>query len=158
MIEKKTAVLFEVSCAMGAICAKRKQKDVKNLSTFGRNLGIVFQITDDLIGIIGDSKVTKKPVGNDIREGKKSLPIILAIKKAKGKDKKTIMCVFGNPKASKQQINLAVNVIRSLGVEDEVRSMTLKYARLAEKSLRIYSGPTKNEIISLLDFVIKRRL
>jgi len=59
---------------MGAICEKRKQKDVKNLSSFGRNLGIVFQNTDDLIGIIGDSKVTKKPVGNDIREGKKSLP------------------------------------------------------------------------------------
>ena len=158
MIEKKTAVLFEVSCAMGAICAKRKQKDVKNLSSFGRNLGIVFQITDDLIGIIGDSKVTKKPVGNDIREGKKSLPIILAIKKAKGNDKKTIMRVFGNSKASKQQIKLAVNVIRSLGVEDEVRSMTLKYAQQAEKSLKAYTDPAKNEIISLLDFVIKRRL
>ena len=158
MIEKKTAVLFEVSCAMGAICAKRKEKDVKNLSSFGRNLGIVFQITDDLIGIIGDSKITKKPVGNDIREGKKSLPIILAIKKAKGKDKKIITRVFGNSKASKQQIKLAVNVIRSLGVEDEVRSMTLKYAQLAEKSLRTYTGPAKKEIISLLDFVIKRRL
>ncbi len=158
MIEKKTAVLFEVSCAMGAICAKRKQKDVKNLSTFGRNLGIVFQITDDLIGIIGDSKVTKKPVGNDIREGKKSLPIILAIKKAKGKNRKIIMRVFGNSKASKQQIRLAVNVIRSLGVEEEVRNMTLKYAQQAEKSLRTYTGSAKNEIISLLDFVIKRRL
>jgi len=94
MIEKKTAVLFEVSCAMGAICAKRKLNDVKILSSFGRNLGIVFQITDDLIGIIGDSKITKNPVGNDIREGKKSLPIILAIKKAKGKNRKTIMRVF----------------------------------------------------------------
>ena len=158
MIEKKTAVLFEVSCAMGAICAKRKQKDVKNLSSFGKNLGIVFQITDDLIGIIGDSKITKKPVGNDIREGKKTLPIILAIKKAKGKNKKIILHVFGNSKASKQQIRLAVNVIRSLGVEDEVRSMTLKYAQQAEKSLRAYTGMAKNEIISLLDFVIKSRL
>ena len=158
MIEKKTAVLFEVSCAMGAICAKRKQKDVKNLSSFGRNLGIVFQITDDLIGIIGDSKITKKPVGNDIREGKKSLPIILAIKKAKGKNRKMIMRVFGNSKASKQQIRLAVNVIRSLGVEEEVRNMTLKYAQQAEKSLRTYTGSAKNEVISLLDFVIKRRL
>jgi len=158
MIEKKTAVLFEVSCAMGAICAKRKQKDVKNLSSFGKNLGIIFQITDDLLGIIGDSKITKKPVGNDIREGKKTLPIILAIKKAKGKNRKIIMRVFGNSKASKQQINLAVNVIRSLGVEDEVRSMTLKYAQQAEKSLNTYTGTAKNEIISLLDFVIKRRL
>ena len=135
MIEKKTAVLFEVSCAMGAICAKRKQRDVKNLSAFGKNLGIAFQITDDLIGIIGDSKITKKPVGNDIREGKKSLPIILAIKKARGQNRTKIMRVFGNSRASKQQINLAVNVIRSLGVEKEVRDVALKYAQRDEKSI-----------------------
>ena len=158
MIEKKTAVLFEVSCAMGAICAKRKQKDVKNLSVFGRNLGIAFQITDDLIGIIGDSKITKKPVGNDIREGKKSLPIILAIKKARGQNRTKIMRVFGNSGASKQQINLAVNVIRSLGVEKEVRDMALKYAQRAEKSISSYTGSAKNEMAGLLNFVTKRSL
>jgi len=68
------------------------------------------------------------------------------------------MRVFGNSKASKQQINLAVNIIRSLGVEEEVRNMTLKYAQQAEKSLRTYTGSAKNEVISLLDYVIKRRL
>jgi len=158
MIEKKTAVLFEVSCAMGAICAKRKQKDVKNLSAFGKNLGIGFQITDDLIGIIGDSKITKKPVGNDIREGKKSLPIILAIKKARGQNRTKIMRVFGNSGASKQQINLAVNVIRSLGVEKEVRDIALKYAQRAEKSISSYTGSAKNEMAALLSFVTKRSL
>ena len=158
MIEKKTAVLFEVSCAMGAICAKRKQKDVKNLSAFGKNLGIAFQITDDLIGIIGDSKITKKPVGNDIREGKKSLPIILAIKKARGQNRTKIMRVFGNSGASKQQINLAVNVIRSLGVEKEVRNIALKYAQRAEKSISSYTGSAKNEMAGLLNFVTKRSL
>ena len=158
MIEKKTAVLFEVSCAMGAICAKRKQKDVKNLSVFGKNLGIAFQITDDLIGIIGDSKITKKPVGNDIREGKKSLPIILAIKKARGQNRTKIMRVFGNSGASKQQINLAVNVIRSLGVEKEVRDVALKYAQRAEKSISSYTGSAKNEMAGLLNFVTKRSL
>ena len=158
MIEKKTAVLFEVSCAMGAICAKRKQKDVKNLSVFGRNLGIAFQITDDLIGIIGDSKITKKPVGNDIREGKKSLPIILAIKKARGQNRTKIMQVFGNSGVSKQQINLAVNVIRSLGVEKEVRDVALKYAQRAEKSISSYTGSAKNEMAGLLNFVTKRSL
>lgn len=88
MIGKKTAALFDVSCAMGAICATNKGKDISNLSSFGRNLGIAFQITDDLIGVMGDPKITKKPVGNDLREGKKSLPILMAIKLAKGKDKK----------------------------------------------------------------------
>jgi len=131
---------------------------VNNLSSFGSNFGIVFQITDDLIGIIGDSKITKKPVGNDIREGKKTLPIILAIKKAKGKNKKIILRVFGNSKASKQQIRLAVNVIRSLGEEEEVRNMTLKYAQQAEKSLRTYTGTAKGEMISLLASVISRRM
>ena len=158
MIEKKTAVLFEVSCAMGAICAKRKQRDVKNLSAFGKNLGIAFQITDDLIGIIGDSKITKKPVGNDIREGKKSLPIILAIKKARGQNRTKIMQVFGNSGVSKQQINLAVNVIRSLGVEKEVRDVALKYAQRAEKSISSYTGSAKNEMTGLLNFVTKRSL
>ena len=158
MIEKKTAVLFEVSCDMGAICAKRKQRDVKNLSAFGKNLGIAFQITDDLIGIIGDSKITKKPVGNDIREGKKSLPIILAIKKARGQNRTKIMRVFGNSGASKQQINLAVNVIRSLGVEKEVRDVALKYAQRAEKSISSYTGSAKNEMTGLLNFVTKRSL
>ena len=158
MIEKKTAVLFEVSCAMGAICAKRKEKDVKNLSSFGRNLGIAFQITDDLIGIMGDSKVTKKPVGNDIREGKKSLPILLAIRKARGSDKKKILKVFGKSKAGKKDVQTAVNTIRSLGIEEEVRKKALQYATKATKSLDSYSGSDKNEMVSLLDFVVKRSL
>ena len=158
MIEKKTAVLFEVSCAMGAICAKRKEKDVKNLSTFGRNLGIAFQITDDLIGIMGDSKVTKKPVGNDIREGKKSLPILLAIRKARGNDKKKILKVFGKSKAAKKDVQTAVNTIRSLGIEEEVRKKALQYATKATKSLDSYSGNDKKEMVSLLDFVVKRSL
>ena len=158
MIEKKTAVLFEVSCAMGAICAKKKLKDVKNLSSFGRNLGIAFQITDDLIGIMGDSKITKKPVGNDIREGKKSLPILLAIRKAKGKDKQKITKVFGKSNATKKDVQVAVNIIRSLGIEEIVRKKALHYANRATKSLDSYSGSNVKEMISLLDFVVKRSL
>jgi geranylgeranyl diphosphate synthase type I len=158
MIEKKTAVLFEVSCAMGAICAKKKLKDVKNLSSFGRNLGIAFQITDDLIGIMGDSKITKKPVGNDIREGKKSLPILLAIRKAKGKDKQKITKVFGKSNATKKDVQVAVDIIRSLGIEEIVRKKALHYANRATKSLDSYSGSNVKEMISLLDFVVKRSL
>ena len=128
MIGKKTAALFDVSCAMGAICATNKPKDISNLSTFGRNLGIAFQITDDLIGVMGDPKVTKKPVGNDLREGKKSLPILMAIKLAKGNEKKIILKAFGNSKISKKDLNRAVEVIRSLGIEEKVRNQALKYA------------------------------
>ena len=158
MISKKTAALFDVSCSMGAICAKSKSKDISNLSSFGKNLGIAFQITDDLIGVMGDPKVTKKPVGNDLREGKKSLPILLAIKKAKGKNKKIILHAFGNQKAKKKEIENAVLVIKSLGIEKSVRGQALRYAEKAKKSLNSYSGTSKNELISLLDFVVKRSL
>ena len=156
MIGKKTAALFDVSCAMGAICATNKPKDISNLSSFGRNLGIAFQITDDLIGVMGDTKITKKPVGNDLREGKKSLPILMAIKLAKGNDKKTILKAFGNSKISRKDLNKAVDVIRSLGIEESVRKQALKYAKKAEKSLGSYSGSAKTELITLLDFVVKR--
>ncbi len=156
MIGKKTAALFDVSCSMGAICASNKKKDIQNLSSFGKNLGIAFQITDDLIGVMGDPKVTKKPVGNDLREGKKSLPILLAIKLAKGKNKKIILKAFGNPKVSKHDLNNAVDVIRSIGIEENVRNQALKYADRAKKSLTKYSGPAKTELFDLLDFVVKR--
>jgi geranylgeranyl diphosphate synthase type I len=156
MIGKKTAALFDVSCAMGAICATNKAKDISNLSSFGRNLGIAFQITDDLIGVMGDPKITKKPVGNDLREGKKSLPILMAIKSAKGNDKKIILKAFGNSKISRKDLNRAVDVIRSLGIEESVRKQALKHAEKAKRSLGNYSGSSKDELISLLDFVVKR--
>ena len=156
MIGKKTAALFDVSCAMGAICATNKPKDISNLSDFGRNLGIAFQITDDLIGVMGDPKVTKKPVGNDLREGKKSLPILMAIKLAKGKERKIILKAFGNSKISKNDLNKAVEVIRSLGIEEKVRNQALKYAEKSEKSLIKYKGTAKMELTALLDFVVKR--
>ena len=156
MVGKKTAALFDVACTMGAICATNNKKDILNLSSFGRNLGIAFQITDDLIGVMGDPKITKKPVGNDLREGKKSLPILLAIKTAKGNDKKIILKAFGNPKISKKELNKAVEVIQSLGIEENVRRQALRYAQRARKSLEEYSGAAKEELITLLDFVVKR--
>lgn len=158
MIKKKTAALFEVSCSMGAICAQANHKDVYYLSSFGNNLGIAFQITDDLIGVLGEPKITKKPVGNDLREGKKSLPIVFALNKSRGREKKIILNAFGNPHATKNDLNTAVRVIRSLGIEKSVRKQANQYANKAKKSLNLYSGSAKKELISLLDFVVKRSL
>jgi len=156
MIEKKTSALFSAACAMGAISANTKSKDVANLSSFGINLGVAFQIIDDLIGIIGDPKVTKKPVGNDLREGKKSLPILLAINKASGNKKQTILNAFGNSAISKKELENAVKIISAMGIENAVRKKALQYSNAAKKSLSSYSGLAKNELLSLLDFVVER--
>lgn len=156
MIGKKTAALFDASCAVGAICADGGARDVSRLSSFGRNLGIAFQITDDLIGVMGDPKVTKKPVGNDLREGKKSLPIVTAIGRARGDRKRAILRCFGNPGARGADLQRAVDAIRGLGIEEDVRAQAAKYAESAAKSLKKYDGAAKVELASLLDFVVKR--
>ena len=158
MIEKKTAALFEVSCAMGAICANAKRKDVSNLSSFGKNLGIAFQITDDLIGVLGDPKITKKPVGNDLREGKKSLPILLAINRAKGENKEIILKTFSNSFATQDDIEKALKIIRRLKIEKTVRRQAQSYAQRAKRSLQSYSGSAKKDLLVLLSFVVKRSL
>jgi len=158
MIEKKTSALFETSCAMGAICANTKKKDVLNLSSFGKNLGVAFQIIDDLIGIVGDPKTTKKPVGNDLREGKKSLPILLAINRSSGQKKEKILNSFGNSSSSKDEIESVVKIIGSMGIEHIVRNKAMQYSNAAKKSLASYDGSAKKELISLLEFVVKRNL
>ncbi|MGI0046610.1 MAG: polyprenyl synthetase family protein [Nitrosotalea sp.] len=158
MIEKKTSSLFVASCAMGAICANTTESDVNRLSIYGKNLGIAFQIVDDLIGVIGDPKITKKPVGNDIREGKKSLPILLAIKLAEGKEKKAILNAFGNSSASKKEVEKAVEVISSLGIEKTVRSKASHHLNIAMKSISKYDNSAKKDLFSLLDFVVERSL
>ncbi|MFB5648157.1 MAG: polyprenyl synthetase family protein, partial [Candidatus Nitrosomaritimum aestuariumsis] len=85
-------------------------------------------------------------------------PILMAIKSSKGNNKKKILKAFGNQKASKKDLKEAVEVIRELGIEENVRKQALKYAEKAEKSLAKYSGSPKKELVELLDFVVKRSL
>ncbi|MDI1495556.1 MAG: Geranylgeranyl diphosphate synthase [Cenarchaeum symbiont of Oopsacas minuta] len=156
MIRKKTSALFDAACAMGAISAKADQKDITKLGSFGNSLGIAFQITDDIIGAMGDSSVTKKPVGNDIREGKKSLPILIALEKSNSTERKTITKCFGNKHSTKSELTAAVLAMRKSNAEKESRSIAQKYARSATRSLSEYSGSSKKELASLLDFILKR--
>lgn len=159
MIGKKTATLFETSCELGALCAQTSKGDVDSLARFGRNLGIAFQLVDDLIGVVGDPKVTKKPVGNDIREGKKTLPILLAIKKAKREGRDKILRVFGAKNVTDTELKEAVSALISAGVDREVRNMARFYATKAIDSIKAYKdSKAKRALRSLADFVVERTL
>jgi geranylgeranyl diphosphate synthase type I len=159
MIGKKTAALFEVSCALGALSvADSDNKDVENLSTFGRNVGIAFQLIDDLIGIIGDPKLTGKSVGNDIREGKKTYPILLALRNAKEDEKSKIFKVFGK-NSSTADIKVAVRTISNIGIEREVRKAAKLHIERAIKSIERYSYSYAKEILeSSANFIVERSL
>ena len=156
MIDKKTAALFDVSCAMGAICAGASEESTLDVAEFGRNFGMAFQITDDLIGVTGDPEITKKPVGNDLREGKKSLPIVEAIGAAGRDDRRAIMRCFGNPRAGKRDLREAVEIIRDLGIDNKIRRRASRYAWRAQRCLEFYDGDAKDEMLSLLEFVVRR--
>jgi len=160
MIGKKTAALFEVSCALGALSAPdHTARDIQNLSSFGRNIGIAFQLVDDLIGVVGDPKLTGKAAGNDIREGKKTYPILLALKNARGEDKDRILGVFGSKNASSADIREAVKVISDIGIEQDVRDAARKHMHDALKSIESYGDSDARRSLQFsADFVVGRSL
>ena len=160
MIGKKTAALFEVACTLGALSAKdHSEQDVLNLGSFGRNIGIAFQLVDDLIGVAGDPRLTGKSAGNDIRDGKKTLPILLSLQKAKGEDKDKIMQVFGSKNAAQAEIADAVAVIADLGIEQKVRDEARKHMRLALKSIQGYDDSEARRSLEFAsEFVVGRSL
>ena len=160
MIEKKTAALFKVSCELGTLSSSNyNQIDIDNLSNYGKKIGIAFQLIDDLIGIYGDSKITGKAVGNDIREGKKTFPILLAIQNLDTEDKVKLRKVFGKKNATDESIKEIVNRIALIGVDKYVRSIAQTFIEDAFKILHKYE--VSEPLLSLENsarYIVERRL
>ncbi|MDQ3838235.1 MAG: polyprenyl synthetase family protein [Thermoproteota archaeon] len=160
MIEKKTASLFELSCSLGVLSADdHSRADLDRLSAFGRNTGIAFQLVDDLIGISGDPKITGKAVGNDIREGKKTYPIVLVLKKADSQERAKLLKILGSKKTDNTELEEVINIISGLGIEQEIRNLAEAYVSEALKTLGAYSdsGP-KKALQTTAGFVARRSL
>ena len=160
MISKKTAALFELSCALGVLSAPNSNAiDVEHLSWFGRNIGIAFQLVDDLIGITGDPKLTGKAVGNDLREGKKTYPILLALRNAKGENRSKIFKIFGRKNASASDLKEAVGTISMIGIDQEIRLAARTHIEKAVQSLADYAdSEAKRALESSASFIVERSL
>jgi geranylgeranyl diphosphate synthase type I len=162
MISKKTASLFEASCILGAVTAYADDNTIDKLASYGRSIGLAFQLIDDLIGVIGDSRVTKKPVGNDIREGKKTLPILLALKKGNDMQREKILSILGAKYVEESDILYAIDTLTRLGIEKDVRLVAEGYITHAIKSLEglsIYDNNSikaKEALIALTRFIVER--
>ncbi len=158
MIKKKTGALFEVSAEIGALAAGANREDIKLLANYGMNLGIAFQLVDDLIGVAGDPSLTMKPVGNDIREGKKTLPILLAMNKVDKEIQQEILEVFGNKQTGNGSIKHIVDIIINTGIDDEVRRTAKSYVDQALDSIKEYQGSDVYVLRALAEFVVERTL
>ena len=120
MIARKTGALIRCSLNLGAMIGTRHAATVEAFRDFGRSLGYVFQIRDDVLGVWGDEESTGKPVGADILRKKNSLPVVYAMSVAGGSEKQLLVETYG-----KDHLN-DDDVATVLGVMDEVR--TREYA------------------------------
>ena len=158
MISKKTAALFKVSCSLGALSSRNAtEKDVNNMADFGKNSGIAFQLVDDLIGIAGKVKETGKAVGNDIREGKKTYPILLSMKKASEIERAEIFKVFGKADCDIVSLKKAIEIISSLQIEKIVRKNAMHYIEKAMEALVNYEdSEPKKTLQELSNYIVER--
>ncbi len=138
MIYKKTAALSEMSCAIGSLIVNADKKNVNAVSQFGKNLGIAFQIQDDLLDIIAEQEKFGKKIGSDLIEGKKTFLFLNAIKKAVNeKDIKLLKKVIENKGIKQEEVEIYRKLYFDLGIIDLTKKEIKKYTKLALRSLDV---------------------
>jgi len=158
MIRGKTAALFETSARCGGILGGANKSQVEHLGEFGRYSGIAFQLIDDVLALTADEKVLKKPVGNDVREGKRTLIVVHALEKASKDQRKTILETLGNKDASPERIRETVELIDSLGAIDYAKEVAEKYIERAKEALASFpASEDREDLISLSDLIFARQ-
>ncbi len=157
MIRRKTAYLFRCSSRFGAIAADAGESLIDALTTYGEKIGIAFQMIDDILGLFGEEKETGKPVGSDVRESKKTYPILYAIQNASKEKKDKLLEILAKQNKTEEEIREAIEIIKENGGGEATRELARKYANEAIKSIEILpDGTAKNYLIRLAEFVIER--
>ena len=158
MIRAKTAALFEASARCGGILGGANESQVERLGEYGCYSGVAFQVIDDVLGLIADEKILRKPVGSDIREGKRTLIVVHALEKASKNQKKKILEVLGNKSASPERIRETIELINSLGAIDHAKEVAEEYIERAKEALAGFPATEDREdLISLTDLIFARK-
>jgi len=162
MVEKKTAVLFGCAAEGGAIIGGGSEKQMKDMYEYARLLGIGFQIWDDVLGLTANQKVLGKPVGSDIRNGKRTLIVVHAMETLGPAGKKRhakVLKALGNPKATDQEVAAVIELFKQIGSLDHVKELALGYAEQAKKRLRSLPASDEREFLrAVVDFSVGREL
>ena len=157
VIKMKTAALFEACCEIGAMSANATEEDLEKAKSFGRNLGIIFQIRDDIFDYY-DSKEIGKPTGNDMSEGKLTLPVLYALNSTEDEEMKAIARKVKSRDVSQEEISRLVAFTKANGGIEyaeqkmlELRSQCLQFidAESVTEEIRI-------ALTAYIDYVIQR--
>lgn len=158
MINLKTARLYMVSGEIGGLIAEASPREVEALKNYGFYSGIAFQMVDDLLGVSGVEEELGKPVGSDIREGKKTIVVLEALNRLDDCGKRRLMEVLGNRSASKERILEAISLIEASGAVEYVKKLAYHYSSEAKKALTLLPKTEARELLeALTDFIVERR-
>jgi geranylgeranyl diphosphate synthase type I len=162
MVEKKTAVLFACAAEGGAIIGGGSQRQIKDMKEYARLLGIGFQIWDDVLGLMGNEKVLGKPVGSDIRNGKRTLIVVHALETLGPKGKKKhakVLKALGNEKATDAEVRACIDLFQEVGSLDFAKKKALEYAQGAKERLDCLRDSKEKEFLrAVVDFSVGREL
>jgi len=149
----KTGRLFEASAKCGALLNNSKTSYVNNISECAKNLGIVFQIKDDLLDYLGQENDLGKPAFQDIKEGKVTYPFYFAYNNAGPEDKKILLTMLGNKKVSHLKVSKLISKLDGIS---ETENLALKYIRKCKASAFKIDKHIQKEMLKLLDSSINR--
>ena len=157
MIQKKTAVLFRLSSRGGAIIGGGNTDEIAAFTSYGLNLGLGFQIWDDYLDLSSDEETLGKDIGNDIRNGKKTLIAVNALENATSDQKSILTKSLGNNKATDDDIKETLQLFRDIQSIDYAKNKAIEYSNKAKTQLELITdSPAKQLLIKLADYSIQR--
>ena len=154
MISKKTGALIVAPIEIGAIMAECTEEERNALYEYAKRIGMTFQIQDDVLDLIGDKKAIGKPVGSDIREGKKTVIILHALETLPEDKKAKLLSILGNSNATDEEIKEAILLLND-SIE-YAKDIMKKATEEAKDYLKIFDVEKRKRLEAIADFIIER--
>ena len=159
VISNKTAVLFQGACRFAAIIADATDAHERALSDYGYNLGIAFQMADDLLDYTEDSTALGKIVGADLREGKLTLPVIHALANARDGDRERIFRFIHNPVFATTEFQELIALLEKWGGIQYTRTRAAEHIHTARKALAVFDDcPAKEILLDIAQYAMERNM
>lgn len=156
-IRRKTADLFAACTRIGAILGEVGEEREEALARYGLNLGLCFQMVDDLLDFTADEKTLGKPVANDLREGKVTLPMIFLVRRGGRAAAEKVQAVLDDRAFSRVTRDELVRMARECGALDEARETAERYAERARRDLLAFEpSPYREALDALPGFILSR--
>lgn len=156
LIGAKTASLLGAACEVGALCGARAHRGA--MRRYGDQLGMAFQVSDDLLDYTEVESVTGKPSGNDLREHKVTLPLIAALPQMSVAQRRSVDALFANPQPDDAQIADVVAIVTDAGGIDYARRKGQEFAEAAEQALSpVPPSLARQSLVDALTYVVDRR-